>query len=41
MHLRPLCVAVSTLLFATLLAGRPLNLLVIQTDEHHFKTLGC
>mgnify|MGYP006908258935 CR=1 FL=1 len=22
-------------------AERPLNLLIIQTDEHHFGTLGC
>ena len=30
-----LCV---TALMAT---AKPYNLLVIQTDEHHFKTLGC
>ena len=29
------------LLAATCLAAKPYNLLVIQTDEHHFKTLGC
>ena len=27
--------------FAAVSAEKPYNLLVIQTDGHHFKTLGC
>ena len=27
--------------FAAVSAEKPYNLLVSQTDEHHFKTLGC
>ena len=38
-------IAIQALLFASVEAAeqaqRPLNLLVIQTDEHHFGTLGC
>ena len=31
----------SLLALASVLGAEPYNLLVIQTDEHHFKTLGC
>ena len=29
------------LVFASVVVAKPRNLLVIQTDEHHFNTLGC
>lgn len=42
-----LCLALLTLVYVSPLAAqrsndaRPMNLLIIQTDEHHFGTLGC
>lgn len=41
-HLLTTCLALTLFHAATAAAAdRPLNLLVIETDEHHFKTLGC
>ena len=36
-----LTVLLLTALGQAIAAGKPYNVLVIQTDEHHFKTLGC
>ena len=33
--------AVLCLLITESFAAKPYNLLIIQTDEHHFSTLGC
>ena len=41
MYLRVSFIFCSTFIFSSLVFSKPLNLLVIQTDEHHFKTLGC